>query len=122
MKIEGSKIRILFDYVGKGLIIGKKHGEEQMQEVPTEKLGGFAIATADPSKPKGVKWIWADVVIDGDTVVVSSPDVQNPAHCRAIRVHHQSHGQQALQQGGPSCISFPHGRWGGIIKCEGNPL
>jgi len=78
MKIEGAKIRILFDYVGKGLIIGNKHGEEQMQEVPAEKLGCFALATADPTKPKGLKWSWADAVIDGDTVVVSSPDIQNP--------------------------------------------
>ena len=68
----------MFDYVGKGLIVGKKRGEEPMQEVPAEKLGCFAIATADPSKPKGLKWLWADTVIDGDTVVVSSPDIHNP--------------------------------------------
>ena len=78
MKIEGAKIRVMFDSVGKGLVIGKKHGEEPMQEVPAEKLGCFALATADPSKPKGLKWIWADAVLDGDTVVVSSPEIQNP--------------------------------------------
>ena len=82
MKIEGSKIRILFDSIGKGLIIGKKHGEEPMQEVPAEKLGCFALATADPSKPKGLKWSWADAVIEGDTVVVSSPDIQKPIAAR----------------------------------------
>jgi len=76
MKIEGSKIRILFDSIGKGLIIGKKHGEEPMQEVPAEKLGCFALAIADPSNPKGLKWSWADAVIDGDTVVVSCPDIK----------------------------------------------
>jgi len=86
MKIEGSKIRIMFDYIGKGLIVGKKHGEEPMLEVPAEKLGCFAIASADTSKPKGLKWIWADAVIEpstssgqaADTVVVSSPEIQNP--------------------------------------------
>ena len=82
MKIEGSKIRILFDSIGKGLIIGKKYGEEPMQEVPTEKLGCFALAIADPSNPKGLKWSWADAVIEGDTVVVSSPDIQNPVAAR----------------------------------------
>jgi len=82
MKIEGAKIRILFDSIGKGLIIGKKHGEEPMQEVPTEKLGCFALAIADPSNPKGLKWSWADAVIDGETVVISSPDIQNPVAAR----------------------------------------
>jgi sialate O-acetylesterase len=82
MKIEGSKIRIMFDSIGKGLIIGKKHGEEPMQEVPTEKLGCCALAITDPSNPKGLKWSWADAVIDGDTVVVSSPDIQNPVAAR----------------------------------------
>lgn len=82
MKIEGSKIRIMFDSIGKGLIIGKKHGEEAMQEVPTEKLGCFALAIADPSSPKGLKWSWADAVIDGETVVVSSPDIQKPVAAR----------------------------------------
>jgi len=82
MKIEGSKIRVMFDYIGKGLIIGKKNGEEHMQEVPSEKLGCFALAIADPSSPKGLKWSWADAVIDGDTVVISSPDIQKPVAAR----------------------------------------
>ncbi|MEI7903036.1 MAG: sialate O-acetylesterase [bacterium] len=82
MKIEGSKIRVTFDYIGKGLIIGKKNGEEHMQEVPTEKLGCFALAITDFSNPKGLKWSWADAVIDGDTVVISSPDIQKPVAAR----------------------------------------
>jgi sialate O-acetylesterase len=82
MKIEGSKIRVMFDSIGKGLIIGKKNGEEQMKEVPAEKLGCFALAIEDPSSPKGLKWSWAEAVIDGDTVVVSSPEIQNPVAVR----------------------------------------
>lgn len=82
MKIEGSKIRVMFDSIGKGLLIGKKIGEEPMQEVPTERLGCFALAIADPSNPKGLKWSWADAVIDGDTVVVSNPDIQKPVAAR----------------------------------------
>ncbi|MCF7731382.1 MAG: sialate O-acetylesterase [Akkermansiaceae bacterium] len=82
MKIEGRKIRVMFDYIGKGLFVGKKNGEEPVQEVPAEKLGCFALAITDPSKPKGLKWSWADAVIDGDTVVVSSPDIQTPVAVR----------------------------------------
>jgi sialate O-acetylesterase len=102
MKIEGAKIRIMFDYVGKGLIIGKKHGEEQMQEVPAEKLGCFAIATADPSKPKGLKWIWADAVIDGKTVVVSSPEIQNPIAVQYACITHPTGNKLYNKEGLPA--------------------
>jgi sialate O-acetylesterase len=102
MKIEGAKIRIMFDYVGKGLIIGKKHGEEQMQEVPAEKLGCFAIATADPSKPKGLKWIWADAVIDGKTVVVSSPEIQNPVAVQYACITHPTGNKLYNKEGLPA--------------------
>lgn len=53
-----------------------------MQEVPTEKLGCFALAITDSSNPKGLKCSWANAVIEGDTVVVSSPDIQNPVAAR----------------------------------------
>jgi len=102
MKIEGAKIRIMFDYVGKGLLIGKKHGEEQMQEVPTEKLGCFAIATADPAKPKGLKWIWADAVIDGNTVVVSSPEIQNPVAVQYACITHPTGNKLYNKEGLPA--------------------
>ncbi|MEI7902130.1 MAG: sialate O-acetylesterase [bacterium] len=102
MKIEGAKVRILFDYVGKGLIIGKKHGEEPMQEVPSEKLGCFAIAIADPSKPKGLKWIWADAVIDGDTVVVSSPEIQNPVAVQYACITHPTGNKLYNKEGLPA--------------------
>lgn len=40
------------------------------------KLKRFAVAGADK------KWFWAEAVIDGQTVVVSSPDVKEPVAVR----------------------------------------
>lgn len=77
-KIEGGKVRIEFDSAGKGLMVGSKKGQEPVQEVPGGKLKQFAIAAADPASPGGLKWVWAEAVIDGNSVVVSSPEVPNP--------------------------------------------
>ncbi len=60
MKIEGNKIRLFFDHADSGLI------------AKGEKLTGFAIASENG------EFHWADAVIDGNTVVVSSPDVPAP--------------------------------------------
>jgi len=65
MKIEGDKIRISFDHVAGGLVV--KGGD---------KLKGFIIAGADK------KFVWADAVIDGNTVVVSAAGIKNP---KAVR-------------------------------------
>lgn len=75
-KVEGSKIRLSFEYVGKGLMIGKKNGLNPTEEDKSGKLSRFAIAGDDK------KWVWADAVIDGDTVVVSSKDVPSPVAVR----------------------------------------
>jgi sialate O-acetylesterase len=65
MAVEGSQIRIRFTHVGGGL------------EAPdASTLRGFAIAGADK------KFHWADARIDGDTVVVSHPDVPSPVAVR----------------------------------------
>ena len=64
MTVEGDKIRIKFKYVGGGL--AAKNGI----------LKEFAIAGDDH------KFVWADAVIDGDTVLVSSPSVTAPAAVR----------------------------------------
>ncbi|QDU27353.1 Glycosyl hydrolases family 2, sugar binding domain [Anatilimnocola aggregata] len=69
MKIEGPKndrIRLSFTHLGGGLAI--KEGEE--------KLTGFAIAGEDK------QFVWGNAVIDGDTIVVSSPEVAEPKHVR----------------------------------------
>jgi sialate O-acetylesterase len=41
-----------------------------------DKLKGFSIAA------EGQPFVWADAVIKGSTVLVSSPDVENPAAVR----------------------------------------
>ncbi len=87
MKIEGNKIRIGFDSVGSGLTVATKKGFAPVVREPQGKLKRFAIAGEDPSSPGGSagaskKWFWADAVIDGKTVVVSSPAVSKPVAVR----------------------------------------
>jgi sialate O-acetylesterase len=62
--IEGGKIAVSFDNVGKGL------------EMRGDHLSGFAIAGADE------KFVNADASIVGDRVLVSSPRVAAPAYVR----------------------------------------
>ncbi|CEK13062.1 sialate O-acetylesterase [Chthonomonas calidirosea] len=64
MKVEGHTVRIFFDHTDGGLVA--KGG----------KLTGFAIAGSDK------QWHWADAQIDGNSVVLSSPDVPNPVAVR----------------------------------------
>ena len=64
-KVEGAKLRISFTHVGKGLTVP-----------PGQKLQGFLIAGEDK------KFRWADAAIDGQTVLLSSPDVPNPVAAR----------------------------------------
>lgn len=65
MKIDGNKIVLTFAETGKGLAI--KDGKT---------LKHFAVAGADK------KFVWADAVIKGNTVVVSCKDVPNPVAVR----------------------------------------
>ncbi|MGD0091081.1 MAG: sialate O-acetylesterase, partial [Planctomycetota bacterium] len=64
MAVEGSSIRLKFKHVNGGLVC------------KGEKLAGFSIAGEDK------KFVWAEAKIDGETVVVSSPEVQKPAAVR----------------------------------------
>ncbi len=64
-EIEGNKIRVKFWNTGQGLVA--RH---------SDKLQGFMIAGADK------KFIWADAVIDGESVLVSNPAVSKPAAVR----------------------------------------
>ena len=76
MKIEGGKARIRFKYAEGGLMAGKKEGKAPTQEIQDGKLGGFAVSNKDG------KWAWAEAVIDGQTVVVSSPGISEPIAVR----------------------------------------
>jgi sialate O-acetylesterase len=64
MTIEGDKIRLKFTHLGGGLVA--KNGG----------LKRFAIAGANHT------FVWGDAVIDGDTVLVSSPKVAQPVAVR----------------------------------------
>jgi sialate O-acetylesterase len=64
MVVEGSAIRLKFTHLGGGLVA--RGGPLQQ----------FAIAGADQT------FVWADAVIDGDTVIVSSKDVAAPVAVR----------------------------------------
>ncbi|MCX6878369.1 MAG: hypothetical protein NTW21_31840 [Verrucomicrobia bacterium] len=75
MKVEDTKIRISFDSAGSGLMVGKKENVKPTVK-DNAKLKGIAIAGEDK------KWVWADAVIDGNTVVVSSPQVPKPVAVR----------------------------------------
>lgn len=63
--IEGNTIRIKFNYADQGL-----------KSKDNAKLSGFAIAGPDH------QYYWADAVIDGDEVIVSSPQVKFPMAVR----------------------------------------
>jgi len=62
--VEGRAIRLNFDHVGEGLM------------TKGDALKGFAIAGVDG------KFVWADAVIDGKTIIVSSPKVEAPVNVR----------------------------------------
>ena len=76
MKVEGDKIRIAFDHVGGGLMVGKKDGLKPTEEGPGAALRHFAIQSGDGT------WHWANATIDGETVVVSADGVSDPKHVR----------------------------------------
>ncbi|MES2923584.1 MAG: sialate O-acetylesterase [Verrucomicrobiota bacterium] len=62
--VENGRVRVKFDHLGGGLVA--KDGA----------LRQFAIAGSD------LKFVWADAVIDGDSVIVSSPAIAAPAFVR----------------------------------------
>jgi sialate O-acetylesterase len=87
MKARDGKVTLSFDHVGAGLEarplqINGTNVPNLWQEKTGRKLAGpqaltgFAIAGADQ------KFVWADAVIEGDKVIVSSPAVSEPAAVR----------------------------------------
>ena len=76
MKPEGNRLRLFFDGVGTGLMVGRKEGRSPVVEDAGRPLQRFAVAGADR------KWHWAEATIDGDTVVVQAADVPAPVAVR----------------------------------------
>lgn len=73
---EGGRMRVLFEHVGSGLMIGCKKGIVPAAENANDRLKRFAIAGEDKL------WYWADAVIQDDCVIVSSPKVSKPVAVR----------------------------------------
>ncbi len=81
--VEGNKMRITFDNVGSGLVIGtapenfwKAQKPPATPPAPATDLQGFAIAGADQ------KFVWAKATIEGNSVVVTSDAVPTPVAVR----------------------------------------
>ena len=77
-KVEGNKIRIEFEHAENGMFVGEKKELDPAKEIKDGKLGWVSIAGEDK------KFYFADAVIDGKTLVVSSEKVATPV---AVRYH-----------------------------------
>jgi len=79
---DGGALRVVFDHVGTGLMAAEKDSDAPgVMPKPVADLKGFVIAGVD-----GV-WHPAAARIDGETVVVASPDVPTP---RAVRYAYEA--------------------------------
>ena len=87
-RIEDGKIRLAFDFA-KGLAA---RGD------PGAQLGGFTVAGEDR------RWVKADAVIDGETVVVSSAQVSKPVAVRYSWADQPSGGNLVNRSGLPSPV------------------
>lgn len=88
MTVRDGKAIISFTNVGTGLEAkGSRDGQ----------LGCFAIAGKDG------KFVWANAIIDGDTVIVSSPEVKEPAAVRYGWVSYTGNLNFYNKDGFPAC-------------------
>ena len=104
IEAKDGAIRLSFDNVGGGLMVGKKEGLNPTVAVPDGKLARFAIAGEDK------KWFWADAVIEGNRVVVKSKGVANPV---AVRYGYQTNptGANLYNKEGMPASPFRSDNW-----------
>ena len=77
MKTEGGKLRLFFDHLGGGLMVGKRPAPTSLKVEPMdEALAQFAVAGEDHVFHP------AQAVIEGDTVVIGSEAVREPVAVR----------------------------------------
>lgn len=81
-RIEGDRVIITFDHIGRGLMAGMKDGQEAVREAKDGHIRQFALAGADK------KWYQADALIAGKTVVVHSDKVPVPVAVRYAYADH----------------------------------
>ncbi|MBC8012312.1 MAG: 9-O-acetylesterase, partial [Burkholderiales bacterium] len=75
--IEGGAIRVRFSTGESGLTLGQAPWRaDGVEPNPADRLIGFTIAGADRG------WVEADAKIDGDSILVSSPQVSRPVAVR----------------------------------------
>jgi sialate O-acetylesterase len=74
--IEGNTVRVWFHYAESGLMRAEKMGFAPPVPEPDKKLEWLAVQAKDGT------WHWADGVIDGSELVVSSKSVTNPVAVR----------------------------------------
>jgi sialate O-acetylesterase len=96
IEVEGGILRIRFDHSDGGLQIKEPSGRS------------FAIAGQNR------KFVWAKAVIDGDSIVVSSPEVPQPV---AVRYAWDSNPQACLYNGaGLPAVPFRSDDWPGVTE------
>ena len=93
-RVEGSKIVLEFDSVGSGLMTGRQG-----------QLDSFAIAGKDR------KFVWADAVIEGDSVVVSAKGIPAPAAVRYAWAMNPSHRNLLYNREGIPASPFRTDDW-----------
>jgi sialate O-acetylesterase len=104
-EIADGRVRIRFTHIGQGLTASTGSGPSAPGH--SDKVQGFIIAGADK------QFVWADAVIDGDAVVVSSPSVPQPA---AVRYAWSSNSPWAnlFNKDGLPAQTFRTDDWGGV--------
>ncbi len=75
-QVEGSTIRIRFDYAQNGLMLAKKTGYNAPESTPDAPMPWLSIQAKDGT------WFWAEGRIEGSELVVSSKDVKEPIAVR----------------------------------------
>lgn len=76
-RVEHGAVRVFFNETGSGLVMGQSPGlPPGVKPFPSDRLIGFALRGRDGS------WIDADARIEGETVVVYSSAVPEPAAVR----------------------------------------
>jgi sialate O-acetylesterase len=95
-EVAGGNLRIRFDHSEGGL------------QIKGSSARSFAIAGEDR------KFVWAEAVIDGDTIVVSSPAVPRPV---AVRYAWDSNPEACLYNGaGLPAVPFRSDDWPGVTQ------
>ena len=98
-RIEGNKIRLYFDHVGKGFVT---------DQVPAPKT--FTIAGPDK------KFHWAEARIEGETIVVWSPEVSFPVSVRYGWANNPDTKTVIRNTAGLPMLPFRTDQWQGVTR------